>query len=200
MSKRRGKQHLKRGTQSPQPPKARVDFYEIALTVDHPNGEKLRERAVEVAEMTQGIFALCARLMYVTEHDKHCLGIAAPQVGAWVRVFTVKQRADSRHDGPGDRVYCFVNPTVESAEGSLAVREVEGCFSMPGKKLLVERRSSVIVRGLSPTGTEVEVKLNGQAARAAQHEMDHLDGILIDHYGALLDVQPEDKPGKVAAR
>lgn len=201
MSKKRGRQHLKRWTQPPQPPPLkRVDFYDIALTVDTPTGKKLRERAAEVEEITQEIFELCSRLLWVTERDRQCLGIAAPQVGAWVRIFTVKQRKDTSRDGPGDRIYCFVNPTVEPASGALSSSETEGCYSMPGRKVLVERRTAVIVRGLSPDGSRIEVKLIGQAARAAQHEMDHLDGILIDHYGETLPVQPGDKPGKAHAR
>lgn len=181
MSKRRGKQHLKRHAPADARVKKlpkRVNVYEFAVTVDDPKrGPSLRVACEPVERVNQEIFLLCSRMIYATEHDPNCRGLAAPQIGANVRIFTVKDE-DSR-------VYCFVNPTVEALPGSLRISEYEGCFSFPDLRVLVERDSSVVVRGLTVTNEASEVTFRGMAARAAQHEMEHLDGVMIDSYGEL---------------
>jgi len=108
------------------------------------------------------------------------LGLAAPQVGENVRVFLLE--ATHVPSVGGHRV--FVNPSVRPS-GPLCRRE-EGCLSVPGVYEDVMRPSMVTVSASDESGNRFELALDGLAARAVQHEYDHLDGILfIDRLGTL---------------
>lgn len=190
MSKKRGTQHLKRkprGVAEVRPPvPPPVNFYEMALTVEKDIAGTLRVAAERVDVITPRVAEICARLVWVTRHDPNCAGIAAPQVGVRLRIFTVK---DSEK-----RVSCWINPEIEPRSDALLVAEFEGCFSLPDKRVRIARHSAVVVRGLAPTGKMAERSFYGTAARAAQHEMDHLNGVLISDHGELRPV-----PGDVIA-
>jgi len=95
-------------------------------------------------------------------------GLAAPQIGVPLRVCVVK--------GDENQHYGLVNPVIVKAEGSQI--GYEGCLSIPGWVGEVERYETVVVKGLNRRGREVRIKANGFTARAFQHEIDHLDGIL----------------------
>jgi len=104
-------------------------------------------------------------------------GLAAPQVGVSRRVCVV----DVRHvEGDHARI-ALVNPRVTEAS-SEREREPEGCLSIPGVTEVVNRPARVVVEGLTPEGEPVRVEAEGLYARALQHEIDHLDGVLfVDH-------------------
>ncbi len=95
-------------------------------------------------------------------------GLAAPQIGVGLRVCVVK--------GDENQHYGLVNPVIVKAEGSQV--GYEGCLSIPGWVGEVERYETVVVKGLNRRGKEVRIKASGFTARAFQHEIDHLDGIL----------------------
>jgi peptide deformylase len=99
------------------------------------------------------------------------VGLAATQLGVLHRVLVY--RAD-----PEDPVTALVNPVLEWASEETELGE-EGCLSLPGVHVEVERAMEVRVRAQEETGQEREVEAEGLAARVIQHEMDHLDGILI---------------------
>ena len=99
------------------------------------------------------------------------VGLAATQVGVLHRVLVY--RAD-----PEDELTALVNPVLEWASEELEVGE-EGCLSLPGVHVEVERPAQVRVSARDGTGQELEVEAEGLAARVIQHEMDHLDGVLI---------------------
>lgn len=98
------------------------------------------------------------------------VGLAAPQIGASLRVFVYDIRE------PEVPVGALINPEIVEREGS--VKEEEGCLSIPGLTEVVERAARVAVRGLDRDGNEVRVEGEGLLARCLQHECDHLDGIL----------------------
>ena len=104
-------------------------------------------------------------------------GLAAPQIGVSRRVCVV----DVRHaEGEHARI-ALVNPRVAEASADRE-REPEGCLSIPGVTEVVNRPARVVVEGLSPEGEPVRVEAEGLYARALQHEIDHLDGVLfVDH-------------------
>jgi peptide deformylase len=95
-------------------------------------------------------------------------GLAAPQVGVPLRVCVVK--------GEDDQVHQLVNP--ELVKGSGIQVGYEGCLSYPGWIGEVARYETVVVKGRNRLGREVRIKSSGFTARAFQHELDHLDGIL----------------------
>ncbi|HZU15096.1 MAG TPA: peptide deformylase, partial [Candidatus Dormibacteraeota bacterium] len=78
--------------------------------------------------------------------------------------------------GDENQLYGLVNPVIVKAEGSQV--GYEGCLSIPGWVGEVERYEKVLVKGLNRRGKEVRIKASGFTARAFQHEIDHLDGIL----------------------
>ncbi len=121
------------------------------------------------------------RDLYETMYRAEGVGLAAPQVGVSKRVCVVDLRKD---DEPGARV-ALVNPRVVWASRDTE-KEAEGCLSIPGIEELIERPRTVRIEGRDPDGKEVSLEAEGLYGRALQHEIDHLDGILIvDRVSAL---------------
>jgi peptide deformylase len=126
----------------------------------------LRRRAEPVRELTAGTEQLLAD-MIETMYDSAGIGLAAPQVGIGLRIFTLDE-------GRGPRV--FVNPVL-TEEGGRVVEE-EGCLSLPGIFADVARAQWVVMEALDRSGHPVRQRAEGLLARVFQHEIDHLDGIL----------------------
>ena len=95
------------------------------------------------------------------------VGLAAPQVGVQSRVLVYDY---------GEGFNVLVNPVIELHEG--AVIEEEGCLSIPGVYIDVERAKRVVVAGQDERGRELRYEAEDMHARVIQHEVDHLDGIL----------------------
>ena len=104
-------------------------------------------------------------------HDALGVGLAATQLGVLHRVLVYRAY-------PEDPLTALVNPVVEWRSDELEVAE-EGCLSLPGVHVEVERAARVRVRARDEHGEELEVEAEGLPARVIQHEIDHLDGILI---------------------
>lgn len=113
--------------------------------------------------------------MLETMHQAHGLGLAAPQVGVLKRVIVIQMPEDEEDPESGKR-YVLVNPEVIRAEGE--EKAEEGCLSIPGYVGQVKRAAKVVVRAQTPKGRRIRVAGEGLLARALQHEVDHLDGIL----------------------
>jgi peptide deformylase len=96
-------------------------------------------------------------------------GLAANQIGVSLRVCVVK--------GDENQIYGLVNPEIVRTEGE-AVPAYEGCLSLPDMIGEVARPEIVTVKGLNRNGKQVRIKATGFTARAFQHEIDHLDGIM----------------------
>lgn len=105
-----------------------------------------------------------------------CVGLAAPQIGVARRAFVVDVTGHPKATTSHGLVMLF-EPEVLSASG----REIgrEGCLSVPDLTANVARATEILVRGMGADGEEVVVAAEGFEARALQHELDHLDGILI---------------------
>jgi peptide deformylase len=102
------------------------------------------------------------------------IGLAAPQVGQSKRIF-VAEVGDE--DGEERKLFVFVNPILTEFAGEETA--IEGCLSIPGKIGDVTRAASCTINGLDRHGKKVKVEATGLLARCIQHEVDHLDGILI---------------------
>jgi peptide deformylase len=103
----------------------------------------------------------------------HGIGLATPQIGLLVRLIV----ADI-----GDGPVCLVNPLLTPAPPR--DRMTEGCLSLPGVVVEIERPQIVEVRGLDQSGAPVHFEARGLLARVLQHEVDHLEGVLIVDYPA----------------
>jgi peptide deformylase len=100
------------------------------------------------------------------------LGIAAPQVGALARIIIFKYR---------EMDFIVFNPEIKHKKGAQKV--IEGCLSIPGKQFLVTRPTNLILYGQDIDLQDVKIRANGDLASVICHEVDHLDGKLIDKTG-----------------
>ncbi|HHT71693.1 MAG: peptide deformylase [bacterium] len=105
--------------------------------------------------------------MAVSMYDADGVGLAAPQVGVLLRAVVIDV---------GEGLLTLINPEIIAAEGEEL--GVEGCLSLPGLVGDVPRSSKVTVRALDLKGRNQEISGENLLARALQHELDHLDGIL----------------------
>jgi len=105
-----------------------------------------------------------------------CVGLAAPQIGVGVRAFALDVSGHPKATKSHGTLVMF-DPVIVSATG----REVgrEGCMSVPDWTANVARSTGIVVQGLAPDGSELVIATEGFEARALQHEIDHLDGLLI---------------------
>ena len=153
------------------------------VQIGHP---VLREKCKDVTEINQEIIDL-AENMLETMYHAHGVGLAAPQIGINLRMAVI----DVSHDPScvsfmkvnGEDVdmlehmpLIVINPVME-LDGPRAV-ETEGCLSIRGVRAPVGRPSAVRVRFQQLDGSELTIETDGLLARAFQHEIDHLDGIL----------------------
>jgi peptide deformylase len=129
----------------------------------------LRMRAREVTSFDDDLQRLVTRMRQLM-HDARGVGLAATQVGILQRVF-VFQKAE-------DDVVAVVNPTLTELSDETEIED-EGCLSLQGVTMPVERHLRVTLEGKDPEGNAVRYELEGHPARVAQHELDHLDGTLI---------------------
>ncbi len=138
----------------------------------------LRQRAAPVATVDDAVRRLVDDL-FETMHAAKGVGLAANQVGVARRVAVV----DVGEDAPPPLV--LINPRIVQASDTMESAE-EGCLSIPDIYGEVERRLGVTIEALDRDGRLYKVELSGFKARAAQHEIDHLDGVLfLDHLSAV---------------
>jgi peptide deformylase len=138
----------------------------------------LRSRALAVDRFDERLVDEARRMGQVM-HDALGIGLAATQVGVMHRVlvYRVEQAAP---------VAALVNPQLEWSSAETEIAE-EGCLSLPGVLVEVERPVHVRVSGQDERGDALTIEASGLEARVIQHEMDHLDGVLI------LDRTPRDQ-------
>jgi peptide deformylase len=132
----------------------------------------LKKRSREVDQMDGEIKKL-VQDMTETMYAAGGVGLAAPQVGISRRVVVV----DVSPIDPRQSFFVMINPEIVSEEGD--VDHEEGCLSVPDCLEKVKRKEKVRVRGISPEGREMEISGEGVLAYALQHEIDHLNGVLI---------------------
>lgn len=127
----------------------------------------LKQRAAEV-EKVDGAMARLVEDMFVTMYEAPGVGLAAPQVGVRKRFFVFDY-----DDAPG----LIINPTIVESRGEAAF--TEGCLSVPGLHWEIVRPAEIHVKGFDLDGNELDLELDDFACRVFQHEIDHLDGVLL---------------------
>jgi len=138
----------------------------------------LSTKAAPVARMDDSVRKLVDD-MFETMYAASGVGLAAPQVGVGRRVIVVDVSPVEKEVPP----MALVNPEILSRRGM--VEATEGCLSVPGVEGVVARPELVTVKGLNELGEPVKFEAGGLLARALQHEIDHLDGVLfIDRLSA----------------
>lgn len=138
----------------------------------------LRQKAQPITEITDEVRKL-ATDMIETMYAASGVGLAANQVGVALRLIVIDMGGEERPN-----TVAVINPEIVEAVGEETAEE--GCLSVPGFYEPVKRALHVTVKVTDLDGSERTVKCTGLAARAFQHEIDHLDGILfIDHLSPL---------------
>ncbi len=125
----------------------------------------LKRVDAELVEIIREMFAL----MYTSRG----IGLAANQVDLPYRLFIANLTGDVEQP---DQEHVFLNPVISGRKGS--AEEEEGCLSLPGVYAQVKRPEKLNLSAFSLRGEEVTAELSGMFARVAQHEVDHLDGVL----------------------
>ena len=130
----------------------------------------LRSRASEVRDFDAELAADAERMIAIMR-DAMGVGLAATQLGVLRRLLVFQA-------GPDARATAVANPEIEWLSDDLATAE-EGCLSLPGIGVDVERPLHARVRGVDVRGEPLLLEASGLEARVLQHEIDHLDGVLI---------------------
>lgn len=126
----------------------------------------LREKAHKVTKITKSIHTLLDD-MAETMYDANGVGLAAPQIGLSKKIVVIDV---------GDGIIELINPEIVKLEG--VEHDTEGCLSLPGYLGEVTRAAKVYVKALDRNGKVKNYEGQGLLARAFQHELDHLEGIL----------------------
>jgi peptide deformylase len=130
----------------------------------------LKMKARPVDEFDDELKSLVER-MKLLMRDANGIGLAATQVGVLRRVFVFQPDED-------DDARALVNPEIVERSDETDVAD-EGCLSIQGVTVPVERSLTVVITGLDENGEHVRYDLEGYSARCVQHETDHLDGVLM---------------------
>ena len=154
----------------------------------------LHQRAAEVTEFNDELRTLVAD-MYETMDKAPGVGLAAPQIGVGLRVFTY----DYADDDGNERRGVIINPVLERGpivdEPADEDTEIEGCLSVPGERFPLKRADWVKISGVDLDQKPVQFEADGWFARIFQHEFDHLMGVLfIEKDGSWVDVLKKEKP------
>ena len=144
----------------------------MKLTIRKESDPILRKKNGKISDpLSQEIQTLITD-MFETMRAENGVGLAAPQVGKNVRLCVIEE---------GGIEYVLINPTITATSKTKVVSE-EGCLSFPGQFFPIKRFEKVQVRYLDRSGKNAKLKATDLLARALQHEIDHLDGVLIiDH-------------------
>tara|TARA_A100001037_G_scaffold306115_1_gene349322 strand:+ start:2215 stop:2772 length:558 start_codon:yes stop_codon:yes gene_type:complete len=141
--------------------------------------DTLKQTAHPVEEVSYEIKQLVDD-MFETMYAAEGIGLAAPQVGALHRVIVL----DVSPSDPGFEARVLINPRIVWTAGEVVGEE--GCLSLPGVAGDAKRAAQVRIEALDKVGDLQTMEFDGIAARAAQHEIDHLDGVLvIEHFSTI---------------
>ncbi|MCL0047387.1 peptide deformylase [Thermodesulfovibrionales bacterium] len=132
----------------------------------------LKMKALPVENINGDLYHLINN-MVETMYDASGIGLAAPQVGVLQRVIVIDVGAKEERGRP----LVLINPRITETDGLIDSKE--GCLSIPGYSASIKRAEKVVVKGLDREGKIAEIKANGLLAKVLQHEIDHLDGLLI---------------------
>ena len=129
----------------------------------------LRQKAKPLTEINKEVYLKVEEMMELM-YQAQGIGLAAPQVGWSVRLFIIDADGDSHEEK------VFINPAITEEAGEL--NKEEGCLSFPGVMGKVVRAQRIKAQAYNLKGQKIEIEAEGLAARAWQHEIDHLNGCL----------------------
>jgi peptide deformylase len=137
----------------------------------YPPSQVLRQVARPVEVFSDDIPILAAQMLDFMRWNNG-VGLAAPQIGLSRRIIVIELNGQS---------YCMVNPKISPVSSDWDTME-EGCLSLPGKAVDVKRHKHVQIQGQDTDGKPKTLLAEGLLARVFQHEIDHLNGVMICDY------------------
>jgi peptide deformylase len=144
----------------------------VNLSVIHYPHPTLRHVAKPVRRVDDGLRKMINE-MFGLMYQHRGIGLAATQVDLPYRLFIVNESGDPQHP---ELEHVFINPVLSKPKGN--VEAEEGCLSLPGLYAPVKRPERVFLNAWTPAGEEINAEVEGLFARVAQHETDHLNGVL----------------------
>lgn len=146
------------------------------VQVGGPQSDILARAATRVRDFGPKLHLLLDRMLE-TMREAPGVGLAAPQVGVDLRVAVIEYPDDEDDPENTMRVYELINPEIIRSKGSEVGQE--GCLSIPGLVADVERATYILLRAHDRNGREFRLKAYDWLARVFQHEIDHLQGVLM---------------------
>jgi peptide deformylase len=134
--------------------------------------EILKSRAEDINDIDEEIARL-VELMKVVMAENNGIGLAAPQIGRSIRLAIADRSLGERPDD----IMVLINPDILEYSGKES--DSEGCLSVPGITVPVERKKTILLKSYDLEGKEIEAEYSDFFARVLQHEVDHLNGFLI---------------------
>jgi peptide deformylase len=133
-----------------------------------------RARPIDKSAFRDPLFQKLVDDMIDTMHEYHGVGLAGPQIHEGLRLFIALLDDEP---GPDSEAAVIVNPEIVPNSSTME-EGWEGCLSIPDIRGMVPRHTDILLRALDRNGKPLEMRLKNFAARVAQHESDHLDGVL----------------------
>ena len=133
------------------------------------NNPILRKKTQAIKKIDENVLQL-AKDMIETMTQNNGAGLAANQVNKDIQMFVLPQDISKKQ--------IFINPEIIKMSKKTETTQ-EGCLSLPGIELLIKRAKSIRIKALDENNKEFKIKAKGLLARVIQHEIDHLNGILI---------------------
>ena len=146
---------------------------DMALEMVYYPDPRLGQKSATVTKYTAEFKALVPQ-MFEAMYRHRGIGLAGPQVGVMQRILVANLSGDPKRRGEEQ---VFLNPRIVKRSGTML--EEEGCLSLPGLSAKIKRAAEVSVEWLDPDGKEYSAEVDTLAAKLFQHEIDHLDGILM---------------------
>jgi len=148
-----------------------MSIQKIQTGIDNPI---LREKAKKVKTINSKIKEIILDMTDTMKSDDVIAGLAAPQIGHSLQIIAI--RFDYKKG-----CMALINPKIIKTFNKKTIME-ESCMSLPGISVYVERYHKIIAEALNSEGRPVKIKAKGILARIIQHEIDHLNGVLITDY------------------
>lgn len=139
---------------------------------------KLRRVSKPIEKITLDVKKLAGKMKRFVKNNKNCLGLAAPQIGKNIRLIVARLTYQDENEMTRTAIEVLVNPRISYASSDLRTQN-ESCLSCPGYEIAIRRSRRIVVEYQDLDGTDCLFNLVDLQARIIQHEVDHLDGVLI---------------------
>ena len=138
------------------------------------NDPILRGKAKKVKHINSKIKEIILDMTDTMKADDIIAGLAAPQIGHSLQIIVIRMNSK-------DGFMALINPQITKTFNRKTTME-ESCMSVPGVSVLIQRPNKITVEAINANGDPIKIKVKGILARIIQHEIDHLNGVLVINY------------------